>query len=91
MGAPGSSRPTNGAAQNHFCTHHSEATERPWESAGGFGRQTLSARPSDKASPSKGEAVSRRLTDEGAFQGCTSVRPLIWPLGPPSPLWGEGK
>ena len=42
-----------------------------------------------KASPSKGEAVSRRLTDEGVFRGCFSVRPLIRPFGPPSPLWGK--
>ena len=55
-------------------------------------RQTLCSarRPNGKASPFQGEAVSRRLTDEGAFQGCTSVRPLIRPFGPPSPLRGEG-
>ena len=46
--------------------------------------------PRRKASPSQGEAVSRRLTDEGAGKKAYQ-RPLIRPsvrTGAPSPLWG---
>ena len=59
-------------------------------SLGPSGQFTFS-RPTQKASPWKGEAVERSETDEGAHAGdAPNLLPLIRPFGPPTPLWGEG-
>ena len=59
------------------------------------GRTQATAEARGHPSPSQGEAVSRRLTDEGAGQKNQRVRsasaPLIRSCGPPSPRWGEGQ
>ena len=46
-------------------------------------------RPAGKASPSKGEAVSRRLTDEGAFGGAPLSAPSSGPSGRLPPCGGK--
>ena len=45
--------------------------------------------PAGKASPSKGEAVSRRLTDEGAFWGAPLSAPSSGPSGRLPPCGGR--